>query len=123
LVATVPFRRCIGLCFPSKSARVGAAVEQNILCVDVASMHTRQEGTALAEFFRLAETAGDLDLVPLLHDLGRRGVGKFRGLDGGIGQPTGLERSRQQVVDRYIVWRRLTREAGNEPGQARSRAI
>src|ERR1700733_1445395 len=106
----------------SKSPRKGAAVDQNILARDEASMSAGEKGAECAEFVRIAESPNRdsrLRITP-------------RGIDADVSLrrrarktcflTVGLKRSRLDRVERHVVARKQTRRRCEKCCQSRARS-
>src|ERR1700734_792118 len=106
----------------SKRPRKGAAVDQNILARDEASMSAGEKGAECAEFVRIAESPNRdsrLRITP-------------RGIDADVSLrrrarktcflTVGLKRSRLDRVDRHVVARKQTRRRCEKCCQSRARS-
>src|SRR5689334_9927420 len=104
-------------------SRIVAAIEQPVLSGDVAGMNRAEEGTGSTELRRLAEAA-----CRILRRQFRRGfiaglLLYLRCVADEAFQPVCGKGAGQQIVDGNVPAHRLAREACDETGQARTRAV
>ena len=108
----------------SRDRRVEVApIENEVVPDDEADLGRAQEGTGIAELCRIADAAGVGILRALLHQFVDRPVGCARRFLEAAAQPVGEERPGQDVVDDDVVPGDLSRQAGDEAGQACARAV
>ncbi|SOY55961.1 hypothetical protein CBM2585_A60166 [Cupriavidus taiwanensis] len=86
-------------------------------------MAAAQEGAGGAELGGLAEAARRVGRGAALRHFLDAQAGLLRAAFHGLEQAVGIERAGQQVVDGDAVLRHFARDAGNEAGQARARAV
>src|SRR5579875_3258284 len=84
-------------------ARIGATVKQQVLAGDEPGLRAAQKGAGGAELLGRAEAAGRVLLLPLPPHLLERAAGALGHRRHVGAQAVGVERPRQQIVDRDVV--------------------
>src|SRR5579872_5378567 len=90
---------------------------------DEADVGGTQESACVAEFRRVADATGRRVLRAFLHQLVDRPVGRARGFLEPTAQAIRQKRPWQDVVDNDVVPGDLTRQTGDETGEAGARAV
>ncbi len=96
-----------------KQARIGSAIDDDVLAGDVGCLGAAKKGADGAEFRWIAEpVCGDSSLQPLLFLIDRN-AGFSRSEDEVVAHPGRLEPSRKKSIDRDVLCGQLPREYGH----------
>src|SRR5256885_1648262 len=110
-------------CLISEGPGIGPAVHQQVLAGNVTRLRAAEICAGVAELLRGAEAPGRIRFRAAAAQL-VVALAACLGVEFEVGaQAIGVERPRQQVVDRDVAAHGLARKAGDEAGQPGARAV